>query len=235
MTYSIVARDERTGDLGVCVTTTVAGVGALAPHVSLDCAVSTQAYVNVDLGLELIERVDAGQNVGHALEHALGGDSGARQRQIIAIDKSGRTAGFTGGGVLDWSGHLLRDNHAVAGNLLASPDVLEAMSHAFVERADEEFVSRLIASVDAGLAAGGERDAEEFKDTVASAAVLVASMNPKGYHNLRIDASHTPMADLRRVYGLARSSFEALEEFYDGAIEVRPTFWRRVWQSGVRS
>lgn len=235
MTYSIVAVDEATGDIGVCVTTTVAGVGALAPHVSLQCALSTQAYVNVDLGLEVIERTAAGQGVDNALNDALAADKGAEQRQVVAIDWSGNATAFTGSEVLDWSGHLIGVNHAVAGNLLTGPEVLQAMSETFIAQKDDEFVARLIASVDAGLAAGGEVDAEEFKDTVASAAVMVASRKPKGYHNLRVDASLTPVSDLRRVYELAKNSFEALDDFYDGAIEIRPTFWRRVWEPELPS
>lgn len=232
MTYSIVARDAKTGDLGVCVATTVAGVGALAPQVSLRAAACSQAFVNVDLGLEIMERAEAGQSVAQAVAEAIASDPGAEQRQLIAIGADGATAGFTGQDVLPWHGHLLRVDHAIAGNLLTSSSVLEAMSRAFEERSGEEFVSRLIASVEAGLEAGGEVDAEEFKDTVASAAVIVASDVPKAYHNLRVDASLDPLADLRIVYNRARASAKALDDFYDGAITVRPTFWRQVWNGG---
>jgi uncharacterized Ntn-hydrolase superfamily protein len=228
VTYSIVALDPRTGALGACVTTTVTCVGALAPHVSLRAAVCTQAYVNVDLGLEVLERVQDGESVEAAMRAALKADPGAAQRQLIGIGADGRGYAQTGAAVLPESGHLLGDGHVVAGNLLVSRDVLTAMSERFSRSSGEEFVSRLIASVEAGLAAGGERASEDFAETYASAAVLVADPAPQGFHNLRVDASLTPMADLRTVYERAVESARVLDEFYAGAITVRPAFWRRV-------
>lgn len=229
MTYSIVARDSASGAMGVCVTTTVACVGALAPHVSLRAAVSTQAYVNVDLGLEILERIEDGQQIDAALHAALRADPGREQRQLVGIDSAGLTSAFTGSEVLPDSGHLLGRDHAVAGNLLASSAVLKAMSVEFERSEGREFVDRLIGSVAVGLAAGGERESEDFAETMGSAAVIVASESPKGFHNLRVDASTDPVGDLRRVYESALASAHALDEFYAGAIVVRPTFWRRVW------
>ncbi|NYE19400.1 DUF1028 domain-containing protein [Microbacterium immunditiarum] len=227
MTFSIVARDSRTGALGTAVTTTVTCVGALAPHVSRDAAVSTQAYVNVDLGLATLELVAAGETVEAAMRGALARDHHVEQRQLVGIGASGEGFAFTGSEVLADSGHLVADDHAVAGNLLVSTEVLEAMSRAFASSDGEEFTSRLIGALEAGLAAGGERDSSDFAETYGSAAVLVASPEPKGFHNLRVDASLTAVADLRSVYERAVESARALDEFYAGAIVVNPVHWRR--------
>lgn len=229
MTFSIVARDSRTGALGTAVTTTVACVGALAPHVSLHAAVSTQAYVNVDLGIEAMERTAAGERVDRAIRAALAADPAAEQRQVVGIGADGTAYAHTGADVLPESGHRLGRDHAVAGNLLVSDLVLAEMSRAFEASEGDEFTGRLINALEAGLAAGGERVSDDFAETYGSAAVLVASPHPKGFHNLRVDASLSAVADLRTVYQRAVESARALDEFYAGAITVRPVFWRRVW------
>ena len=228
MTFSIVALEKETGALGVAVATTVTCVGALAPHVSLAGAVSTQAYVNVDLGLEVMERLAVGESVESAIRHGLDADDGANMRQIVGIDHAGHGFAVTGSEVLPDSGHLVRADHAVAGNLLTSLDVLEQMSRAFTESTGDEFVSRLIGALEAGLAAGGERESADFADSYGSAAVMIASPNPRAFHNLRVDASLTAIADLRTVYARALASTVALEDFYAGAIVVRPVTWRRI-------
>lgn len=227
MTFSIVARDVATGAFGTAVATTVTAVGALAPHVSLDAAVSTQAYVNVDLGIEMLERVARGQTVSSALADCLAADAGAQQRQVLAIDRSEADA-WTGSGVLTASGHIVGPDHVVAGNLLVGRGVLDVMSDAFQRDPQADFVDRLISALEAGQAAGGERASAEFAEAFGSAAVIVASPQPRAFHNLRVDASRTPIADLRRVYLRALASTLAIEEFYAGAITIRPTFWRRV-------
>ncbi len=226
MTFSIVARDRASGSVGVAVATTVAAVGALAPHVSLSSAVSTQAFVNVDLGIRVMELTHLGVDVEAAIRRALDTDPDAEMRQISGIGWESGAFAWTGSKVLDVSGHFVAEDHVVAGNLLTSRDVLTAMSESFAASAGEEFVSRLIAALDAGLRAGGERDSADFGEVYGSAAVQVASRQPRAFHNLRVDASLTGIADLRQVYERALHSTIELERFYDGAIVVRPTFWR---------
>jgi len=232
MTFSIVAFDQETNSLGTAVATTVPCVGALAPHASLVAAVSTQAYVNVDLGIDVMERTYAGEAVDDAIRNALDRDTGAHMRQISGIDSSGFGFAVTGTDVLSDSGHLVGTHHVVAGNLLSSVNVLTEMSLAFEGAAGEEFVSRLIRALEAGLAAGGERSSKDFEASYGSAAALVASPEPRAFHNLRVDASRTAISDLRQVYERAVASTIVLEQFYDGAITIRPNFWRRAEDGG---
>ena len=85
MTLSIVARDTKTGDFGVCGYTDIAGYGSLVPHVSLKCAVATQAYVNVDNGIEMLELVDKKYSIKKSGEKIIGKDKNKDMRQMIAI------------------------------------------------------------------------------------------------------------------------------------------------------
>lgn len=228
MTYSIVARDPSTGEIGTCVTTGVACVGALAPHVSLDAAVSTQAFVNVDLGLRILELVDSGLSVPVAVRAALEVEPNVEMRQVVGIDANGNAHAFTGSKPLPWCGHQVHSDFAVAGNSLVGETVLDAMSQAFVDGAGSEFTERLINAVAAGVAAGGEREVDEIELHLQnSAAVIVASPTPRAFHNLRVDAAVDAMGELRRVYAAAVASAKSLEDFYQGAIELRPTYWRR--------
>ena len=229
MTFSIVARDLDTGDMGMCVTTGVACVGALAPHVSRAAAVSTQAYVNVDLGLRILQLVESGLTVPVALDASIQVEPDADMRQVVGIDAEGNVSAHTGSKALPWRGHQIHTNFAVAGNGLKGEDVLDAMSESF-KTSDGEFTSRLIDAVAAGSAGGGERDdIEEIELHVQnSASVLVASSKPRAFHNLRVDAADDAMAELRRVYDAAVASAIAMESFYEGVVELRPLFWRSV-------
>lgn len=228
MTYSIVARDPATGEIGMCVTTGVACVGALASHVSLTAAVATQAYVNVDLGLRILQLVDSGLTIPVAIRAALEVEPDADMRQVVGIDSDGNTFAHSGDRALPWRGHQLHHDFAVAGNALKGEEVLDAMSQSFAVSSGE-LTSRLIGAVAAGLAAGGEREVDEIQLHVQnSASALVASPKPRAFHNLRVDAADDAMAELWRVYEAAVASAVAMERFYAGAVELRPLFWRSV-------
>lgn len=229
MTFSIVARDQATGSLGVAVTTGVTCVGALAPHASDRAALSTQAYVNVDLAFRALQLLDMGVELVPALELVLDEDPGAEMRQLSAIGPTGRGFAFTGSKPLAWAGHQVHDDHVVAGNSLVGEKVLDAVSASFKAGAGTEFTLRLIQALAAGQAAGGERDVEEIELHVQnSSAVVVAAPQPRAFHNLRVDAATDAVGELLRVYQAAVASTEALEAFYGGAIEIRPATWRQV-------
>ena len=198
-TFSIAARDPAAGEMGVAVSTALVGVGALCPFVSENAAVATQSFVQVSHGRNGVEMVDRGVRVSTALRSLLDDDDHASYRQLHGIDSSGDTFAFSGEDCVDWYGHHTAEDHTVAGNMLANGDVIESMSETFQET-DGELAERLMATLEAGQAAGGDKRGK------ISAALLVHSPEPKLYHNLRIDNSDSPVEDLRDAFELGRST-----------------------------
>ncbi|SDR35610.1 DUF1028 domain-containing protein [Natronobacterium texcoconense] len=247
MTFSICVHESyETADgqsherFGVAVTTRLPGVGTLCPFVSENGAVATQSLVNVDLGRRGVEYIDDGLAVDDALEALLNADDGAPQRQLHGVDADG-TFTFSGEECGDWFGHLEGEHFTVAGNLLTGESVIEATADAYesnavhettdpttgpnaARRDDEDdpdpLAKRLIDALAAGHREGGDKR-EEL--TVQSAAVVVESteshdMTPP-YNDLRVDATETPIADLRETYDLAMQGYETSLEKYEEAYE----------------
>ena len=217
MTFSICVREEYTdedGDeqtrFGVAVTTRLAAVGTLCPFVSENGAVATQSRVNVDLGRRGIEYVDDGLAVEDALQSLLDADDGKVERQLHGVDADGEFA-FSGAECGEWFGHEVGDDYTVAGNLLTGADVLTDTAAAYEEGRDGDapLAERLIDALEAGHAAGGDKRTEL---QVQSAALLVATTEDRQadpyYDDLRVDATETPIEDLRETYELARESYE---------------------------
>lgn len=194
-TFSIAAQDPETGAFGVAVSTALVGVGALCPFVSENAAVATQSYVNVSHGRNAVELADRGVSVSTACEALLEDDPHDTYRQLhgVTSDDSFR---YTGSDCVDWAGDTAEENYTVAGNMLDGADVVEAVSRGYAD-AEGPFADRLISALEAGQTAGGDKRGK------ISAALLVAAPEPKLYHNLRVDSSDEPIAELREAYDLA--------------------------------
>ena len=227
MTFSICVRERYEDDegdeqirFGVAVTTRLPGVGTLCPHANEHGAVATQSLTNVELGRKGIEYLADGLAIEDALQALLTADEGAPNRQLHGVDSDG-TFAFSGDDCLDWYGHVEGDNYTVAGNLLVGEAVVTATADAY-ENADRDqpLAERLIAALAAGQAEGGDRR-EDLR--VQSAALLVESTEEREmepyYNDLRVDASETPIEDLRETFELAREGFEAAVEKYGDAYE----------------
>jgi len=198
-TFSIAARDPDTEEFGVAVSTALVGVGALCPFVSENAAVATQSFVEVSHGANAVDLADRGVSVPTACDALLEDDEHASYRQLHGIDGGGRTFAFSGDDCVDWNGHLERDDHTVAGNMLANGTVIEEISETFQE-AEGELAERLMTALEAGQGAGGDKRGK------ISAALLVHSPDPKLYHNLRIDNSDAPVDDLREAFELGKQT-----------------------------
>ncbi len=193
-TFSIVARDRKTGDFGVASATAAPCVGALLPFAQEGVgAIATQAWVNINLGYLGLELMRKGLSAKSTLEALLSEDPGMERRQVIAID-SKTVFGYTGSECSDAKGHLLGDDYAVAGNILSDKWVLNAMAESF-KKSKGELSGRLLAAVEAGQQVGGDSRGKQ------SSALLVASSKPKIYHNIRVDYHTDPVAELGRIYG----------------------------------
>lgn len=244
MTFSIVARDEQTGAFGACGHTDIAGYGGIVPHVSLQGAVATQAYANVDNGLRVLELLESGASAAAAGEAVIATDGGRDMRQLLVIGQSQDHFAWSGEQTIPWKGHLVHGDHVVGGNSIKSKRVLTAISEAFIEAAEAEFTLRLIMAIQAGEAAGGHVETVEVADEKTgslrsvptkevfggsmSAAVMIASRQPEMWHNLRVDAHPNAIAELSQVYRDAQESANRVAAFYKGAIRIKPYYWRRV-------
>ena len=206
-TFSIVARCPHTSSFGVAVATARPAVGAAVPWVSARGAVATQAKTNTELGRRALALLDEGVAVRGALTALLDGDPEREQRQLHGVDADGAFA-HTGTECVPWCGDLALDDASVAGNMLAGPEVLDAMAAAFAASSALELPERLVRAMEAGQAAGGDKRGKQ------SAALLVWSPDPRPYHNLRVDDHADPVAELRRLHDLAVGFTDTLLEQY---------------------
>lgn len=208
-TFSIAAREGETGAFGVAVATARPSVGSLVPWVSLKGAVATQARVNTELGRQGLLLLGEGVPVDVALSSLLWKDRDREIRQVHGLDGE-RAFCHTGAQCVPWCGHEEGPDFTVAGNMLAGPDVIAAMARSF-SKSGGELSSRLLLALEAGQAAGGDKRGKQ------SAALLVASPEPRMYHNLRVDDHGDPVGELRRIYELVVEHSRQIEREYGPA------------------
>lgn len=198
-TFSIVAHDATSGMLGVAVSTRVPAVGAVCPFARAGIgAISTQAWTNPLLGIDGLDLLEQGYSAEETLQKLLDADPDPEMRQIIAVDREGRSAAHTGSETDPWQGHRTSDGYAVAGNMLVGEATITAMAEAFEASADEPFSERLLRALESGQAAGGDKRGRQ------SAALYVVKSEPYPYLDLRVDEHPDPVAELRRVYEVAK-------------------------------
>lgn len=206
-TFSVVAHDPQVCAFGVAVTTARPNVGSICPFVSLKGAISTQARVNPALGANGLRLLEVGIPVDKALSLLLEQDGDRELRQLHGVDANGAFA-FTGAECVARAGHHADKRFSVAGNMLTGADVIEAMVEAMQKTQGEELSERLIGALEAGQAAGGDKRGKQ------SAALVIASPEPRWHHNLRVDDHPDPVAELRRVHGVVLAESKALAEQY---------------------
>ena len=208
-TFSIVAFDPSTGDLGVAVQSKYFSVGSVVPHARAQVgAVATQARGNIAYGSAGLELLGEGKDPEEVIEALISGDKYRDERQVAVITADGRAANFTGEKCLPWAGARKGKNFSAQGNLLEGPGVVEAMAAAF-ETADLDFASRLVAALAAGQAAGGDQRGRQ------SAALLVvrrdggyAGANDR-YIDLHVEDHVTPIRELRRLLRIRQGQLSA--------------------------
>ena len=203
MTYSIVARDAQTGQLGVAVQTRSFGVGTAVPWAEAGVgAVATQSFTERSYGPLGLELLRVGRTPDEALAGLVAADAHEDVRQVGIVDAEGRSAAHTGAHCIPEAGHLLGDGFAVQANMMRSAEVWPAMAEAF-RSATGSLAQRLLAALDAAEAAGGD-----FRGRQA-AAMLVVEGAPSGKPwdarviDLRVEDHADPLAELRRLVTLA--------------------------------
>ncbi|MBZ9712891.1 DUF1028 domain-containing protein [Deinococcus multiflagellatus] len=203
MTFSIVGRDPRTGDLGVAVASKFLAVGALVPFVQGGVgAVATQSYVNTTFGPEGLRRLAAGLDPQQVSAQFQAEDPDIGQRQFGLVSASGHSATFTGPGCHDWAGGFAGPDVAIQGNILTGEEVVTVMREAWEAGTGLPLPRRLLSALVAGDRAGGDRRGRQ------SAALLCAGPG-RGYGgltddwvNLRADDHADPCAELARLLDL---------------------------------
>jgi uncharacterized Ntn-hydrolase superfamily protein len=201
MTWSIIVRDAGSGAFGVAIATRFFAVGALCPHAESGVgALSTQALVNPHYGRQGLQLLREGLAADEAVRRLVGPDEGREHRQLHVMDAAGRIAQHTGKACVDWCGAVAGSSYSVAGNMLANEKVVHATARAF-EASQRPFAERLIAALEAGEAAGGDKRGKQ------SAALIVCSTEAYADLNLRVDDHADPLAELRRLYDKAHERF----------------------------
>jgi uncharacterized Ntn-hydrolase superfamily protein len=202
MTFSIVAFDPATGDLGVAVASKFPCVGAVVPWAKAGVgAVATQAWANTSFGPDGLALMAGGMPAAEALDAVLQGDDGREERQAGFVDARGGAATFTGSGCVDWAGGISDGALAAQGNILAGEDVVAELVRAF-GTTDGDLSDRLLAALLAGDAAGGDRRGKQ------SAAMLVVrdrggyeGRNDR-YIDLRVDDHPEAPSELARLFAV---------------------------------
>jgi uncharacterized Ntn-hydrolase superfamily protein len=199
MTFSVLAKCERTGMFGMAIATRPIAIGAKCPFVRPHIG-GLMVQANGDprlgaLGLKLLEMGYSAAKVLSELRESDGAEN-IEWRQITVIDKDGNTAASTGKQNEDWKGHIAKQNFCVAGNRLTSERTATAMAEAFENSPGEDLAERLLRSIEAGRDAGGQV-AGQF-----SAALQVHNQRSYAWVDLRADEHNEPIAELRRLYTL---------------------------------
>jgi uncharacterized Ntn-hydrolase superfamily protein len=210
MTYSIVARDAETGELGCAVQSHFFSVGPIVPWVEAAVgAVATQAQVETSYGPLGLERMRAGEPPADALGALIEADEKSAHRQVAMVDAQGRVATHTGAMCIREAGHRLGDGVSVQANMMLRDTVPAAMLRAY-ESASGDLTDRLLATLDAAEAEGGDIRGRQ------SAAIVVVSGDPTGKPwldrrvDLRVEDHPQPLAELRRLVQMRRA-YDAID------------------------
>jgi uncharacterized Ntn-hydrolase superfamily protein len=204
-TFSIVARDPSTGELGVAVQSHWFSVGPIVAWAEAGVgAVATQSFVDPSYGKNGLDLMRAGKSAPDTLKELLAKDEAREVRQVAMIDAQGRVDAWTGKNDIQAAGHIVGTNFSVQANLMLNDKVWPAMARAF-ENTKGDLAERMLAALDAAQAAGGDIRGRQ------SAAIIVVTGKPTGQawkdriFDLRVDDSPEPLQDLRRLVRLQRA------------------------------
>jgi uncharacterized Ntn-hydrolase superfamily protein len=199
-TYSIVAIDSATGDMGVAVQSHWFATGTIVIWGEAGTGVvATQSFVNPAFGPEGLELMKKGIGAREALRQLIEADEGRAFRQLALLDAQGRSAAYTGEKCIEAAGHIEGKGFSVQANLMENARVWPAMEAAFINSTGKPLAERLLLTLEAAEAAGGDIRGKQ------SAALLVVAAKNTGKPwtdrkvDLRIDDHPTPLAELRRL------------------------------------
>lgn len=206
MTFTIVGRCKRTGQRGVAMATSSPAVGNRCAFVSHAGAVGFQAVAEPRLGALTLKLIEQGYHPQGAINEVTENDPWPGKRQIGIVDTDGRTAAFTGDENIPWCGHIAGVNFVAMGNVLAGPEVVEAIAEGFHDNEDDILEERLIRAIEAGRDAGGQPEGQ------ISASILTFGHQIQSHCDLRVDICEEPVKELRRIFDWYKPLLPYFEE-----------------------
>jgi len=218
-TFSIVAIDPQTGEMGVAVASRYFSVGAVVPWAMADVgAVATQANVNVGYGQQAIDLMRRGMSAQDALKKIMADDKfeGKDGRQVAIVDAKGNVAAYTGPNAPTWAGDRQGKTWSAQGNILVGPQVPESMGKAF-EATQGELAEKLFAALKAGDAAGGDARGRQSSSILVVKKLGGRNINNDRYVYVNVDDNPDPFTELRRLldlnlaYNYGDQTFKALD------------------------
>ncbi len=221
MTYSIVARDPDTGELGVAVQSHYFSVGIAVPWVEAGVgAVATQAMVEVGYGPRGLELLRGGHSASEALATLVAADDGSEIRQVAIIDAAGGIAVHTGNRCIAAAGHRIGESYSAQGNMLKSDRVWSAAAAGFDE-ASGDLVARLLAGLDAAEDAGGDLRGRQSAALIVVSGERSAEPWKQVRADVRVDDHSDPLVELRRLLGL-RAAVQLNEVIHEAVSADEP-------------
>src|SRR3954454_25342054 len=199
MTWSLIARDPATKQLGIAVATKNFAVGCRVPNIASGVgAVATQALSNPFYGVNGLKLLHEGKPAAEVVKALVAADDGRAHRQLHVVDAAGRVAAHTGKECIDWCGSTAGEGFSVAGNMLAGPRVIEETAKTYAANSALPFPRRLIAALKAGQAVGGDKRGKQ------SAALLICGEEEWPDLDLRVDDHTDPLGELERLEAVSR-------------------------------
>ncbi|MEE2884614.1 MAG: DUF1028 domain-containing protein [Chloroflexota bacterium] len=204
MTFSIVAFDPTTDEIGVAVATKNLAVGSVVPWAKAKVgAIATQASANVDFGPKGLRLLETKSNVTDVLDTLINSDSGRDHRQIGIVNSNGETSAYTGKSCVPWAGHFQGEYYSCQGNMLTGEQVVKSLAQTF-EVTNGLLPERMIAGLESAESAGGDKRGKQ------SAAIYIAKLDSgwegksDRYIDLRIDDHIDPIPELKKLLFLHR-------------------------------
>jgi uncharacterized Ntn-hydrolase superfamily protein len=208
MTWSIIARDSVTCQIGIAVATKFFAVGARVPHIAAGFGgIATQALVNPYYGIDGAKLLREGKSPHDIVKTLISADDGRESRQLHIMDASGQIAAHTGGECVEWCGHLKGNGFSIAGNMLAGAAVLDDTAKVYQANGALPFARRLIVAMRAGEKAGGDKRGKQ------SAALLIHGSEEWSDLDLRVDDHTDPLAELERLEQVSRERWVHFRKF----------------------
>ena len=210
-TFSIIARDPATGELGVAVQSRAFRAGAIVSYAKAGVgAIATQAAANQTYGPRGLELLELGLSPDEVVGHLTGSDPGRDRRQLAVMDAQGRVRAYTGSGTSAWAGHIEGEDYSVQGNILAGEAVVRAMADAF-EAADGPLALRLMDALDAGQAAGGDARGKQSGGVLVVKPIGDSGRTTDRWVDVRVDDHAEPFKELRRLVNMSVSRIQSRE------------------------
>lgn len=219
-TFSIVARDPATGQMGIAVASRYFSVGSVVPWAEAEVgAVATQADVNVGYGPKALQLLRQGLTAQQVADRLLAEDTfpGKDGRQFAIVDSKGNVVTYTAPNAPNWAGGRKGATWAAQGNILVGPQVPEAMGKAF-DATQGELAEKLFAALKAGDAAGGDKRGHQSASMLIVCKQCGRNTNNDRYFYINVDDNADPFAELRRLldtalaYNYGDSAYKLLEQ-----------------------